>query len=626
MIARGGNGSESRRVALPHIPALDGVRGVAVIAVLLFHDGDLAGGFLGVDLFFALSGFLITSLLLTEGHQKGHIALGWFLARRARRLLPALTGLLLGVAAFSAAFADPADRAEIRAQAWAAMLYVPNWYAVFADRDYWALFRAPSPLQHTWSLGIEEQFCVIWPLALAALWAGCRHRTPRILVVASLLLAAASAAAMWILYDPTDTSRVYFGTDTRAAPLLLGAALAAWHAGRGPLRSPVARVLLELAGVSGAIGLAAAFGRTEGESPALYRGGFALFSVAAVALIHAAVHPRRGPLAHALSWCPLRWIGIISYGTYLWHWPVYLVLDPARTGLSSGELLVMRIAATLAVALVSYVFVERPILRGALSLRQWIVVGPAFGAATAAALLVGTAGPGPLLASVAAPDAVATPSAAGRARILVLGDSLAINLFQGLQPMAAGAGMDLTLGVKVGCNRYREAPPPDCPPPWAEQVAQLRPDVVLVIESGYWVLVPLEIGSQIIQFGPVWDEAWTAKRQAIIDHLIDAGARRVVFTTLPCFEPSWWQRQPRLSPENLGHANHLLSALAGRNLGRVDLIDLARYVCSGNSASSGASLRVDGIHFTPEGSEIVGRWLAPELARVARRAPSDSVR
>ena len=239
---------------MQYVPALDGVRGIAVAAVLLFHGGYLAGGFLGVDLFFVLSGFLITSLLLADGSGAGRIRLAHFWARRARRLFPALGATLLGVALYAMLFASPEERADIRADAWATMLYVPNWRAVFAERDYWALFRTPSPLQHTWSLGIEEQFYLVWPLALAGVLAVCGRRTPRAVCVGSLALAAASVAAMWTLYDPRNPSRVYFGTDTRAAAILLGGALAAWQASTGPTRS---RAAIELAGVVGVAVLAA---------------------------------------------------------------------------------------------------------------------------------------------------------------------------------------------------------------------------------------------------------------------------------------------------------------------------------------------------------------------------------
>ena len=613
---------------MQYFPALDGVRGIAVAAVLLFHGGYLAGGFLGVDLFFVLSGFLITSILLAEGGVAGRIRLGHFWARRARRLFPALGAMLLGVALYAALFASPEERSDIRADAWATMLYVPNWHAVFALRDYWALFRTPSPLQHTWSLGIEEQFYLVWPLALAGIFAVGGRRTPRAVGAGSLALAAASIAAMWTLYDPRDPSRAYFGTDTRAAAILLGGALAAWRAGARPASSWAARAALEVAGVAGVALLAAAWWRLDGDAPALYRGGFAACGLAGAALIAAAAHPQRGPLAALLALAPLRGLGIISYGVYLWHWPVYLVLDAARTGLSGAALFGVRVAATVAISLASYRWIEQPIRRGAGTARRWAIAAPAAVGVIALAIVAGTVGARPsappaAMAGAAQPPPVRVQERAPR--VLLLGDSVAVSLFPGLS-RAAGSDFDLSLGVKVGCAANR--PAPDCPPIWSVQVAQRLPDVVLVAETGFWSLLPIESGARVISMEtPEWDEHWTRERAALADELIGAGAAHVVFTTMPCFPPEWWQRYPRLAPRIVARANSILAAVATQRPSHVSLLDLAGYVCPGGHYTPGigavARMRVDGLHYSDEGSNLVGRWLAPRIASAAR---SDSER
>jgi len=613
-----------RRIALPYVPALDGVRGIAVAAVLLFHGGNLVGGYLGVDLFFVLSGFLITSLLLVEGGREGRIDLAHFWARRARRLFPALAGMLAGVALYSAVLAPRADLAQIRAEAWATMLYVPNWYAVFAERDYWAQFRAPSPLQHTWSLGIEEQFYLVWPLVFAGLLAWLAKRARWAVLFGSLLLAAASSAWMWISYDPRDPSRVYYGTDTRAAAILLGGALAATQPLWGAVRSRWARAGIELAGIAALAGLSAAWWSLAGDAPVLYRGGFALCSAAGAALIGAAVCEPRGPLARMLAWAPLRGLGKISYGVYLWHWPVYLVLDPVRTGRSGWALTGARAGATLLVALASYAIVERPILRGALRGRQWAVIAPAVTAALVAAIAAATGGA--RSASPSGPPRIAgAPNAANGGgaslRVLILGDSVGVSLSPGLARAGPDHGLAFTLGVKVGCEPGDAKP--DCPPPWPAQVARERPDIVLVTETGGWTLYPLRIDARVAAIGsPGWDEAWIQERQAIADGLFAAGAKQIVYTTLACFEPAWWQHEPRLSPANLARANADLAILAARNSGRVSLIDLAGYVCPDNryrrDLGAVAVVRVDGIHYSADGADLVGRWLAQEIARAAR--------
>src|SRR5664279_6531447 len=159
----------SRGATIPRVRALDGLRGAAVAGVLLFHGGHLLGGYLGVDLFFVLSGFLITSLLLVEAGARGTVGLGHFWARRARRLLPALALLMVGIALYCMVIASPTELAQIRGDALATLAYVANWRAVGASQNYWALFSAPSPLQHTWSLAIEEQFYLIWPLVFLGL-------------------------------------------------------------------------------------------------------------------------------------------------------------------------------------------------------------------------------------------------------------------------------------------------------------------------------------------------------------------------------------------------------------------------------------------------------------------------
>src|SRR4051794_2930819 len=213
------------RTRLPHVDALDGLRGVAVLGVLAFHLGHLRGGFLGVDLFFVLSGFLITSLLLAEWRRDGRIALGAFWARRARRLLPAVLVLIAAIAAYAATNPPSVAMHALRGDALATLAYVANWHAIVADHSYWELFSVPSLLAHTWSLAIEEQLYVVWPLiVVVALRFGRRA-----LLFTALGLGVASAIAMIVLHGDGDpTSRVYFGTDTRAAAVLFGAALAAW--------------------------------------------------------------------------------------------------------------------------------------------------------------------------------------------------------------------------------------------------------------------------------------------------------------------------------------------------------------------------------------------------------------
>jgi peptidoglycan/LPS O-acetylase OafA/YrhL len=399
----------ARGVGLPYLPGLDGLRAFAIIAVLLYH-AELhwfLGGFLGVEVFFVISGYLITSLLLAEWRQRGRIDLKAFWLRRARRLLPALYLLLVVTLTFAVLFL-PDEVARLRSDALAAFGYVTNWYLVLGHQSYFETVGRPSLLQHLWSLAIEEQFYVLWPpLFAAGLSFGIVRWRRRRLMIIALAGAAASALLMAILYQPDiDPSRLYYGTDTRAAGLLIGAALAfVWPPGQasdgigcraaaqhrwlrrkgwlGRLRRRfgwTVPLLLDLVGLA-ALGGLVWFCLWLNESQRfLYQGGFALVALTTAVLITVVVHPRARLGASLLGRWPLRWIGLRSYGIYLWHWPVFMVtrpeLDVSLTGL---PLLALRLTATVVLAALSYRYVETPIRTGAL-VRAWRALRVAQGA------------------------------------------------------------------------------------------------------------------------------------------------------------------------------------------------------------------------------------------------------
>ncbi len=270
--------------------------------------------------------------------------------------------LVLGVSLYAALLASNSELGRIRSDAFATLAYIANWNAIFRQHGYWELFSAPSPLEHTWSLAIEEQFYLVWPLVFAGLVWFSRRRggdLARSVLRLSLLLALGSASLMWYLYTPGgDTTRVYLGTDTRAAAILLGAAFAAWRWSRPPeARGWVAsRLALEVAGKSSppsAWPVAWAWTR-RAEPASVPLGTAGRGGVAVVVVIAASSHEQAGPLSRALAWSPLRWFGLISYGLYLWHWPIYLILNGDRTGLSGWPLFGLQIVASVAVAVVSF--------------------------------------------------------------------------------------------------------------------------------------------------------------------------------------------------------------------------------------------------------------------------------
>jgi peptidoglycan/LPS O-acetylase OafA/YrhL len=358
-----------------YMPGLDGLRAVAVLAVILFHLGfDWApGGMLGVGVFFTLSGYLITDILLAQLNARGRIQLGAFWLARARRLLPALFLMLAIVVAWVTIF-GPAQPGQFRVGVVSAVLYVNNWQQIFADVSYFARFEAEGPLDHLWSLSVEEQFYILWPFLLLGgvklvrehpLPSGVRPRLALLTIAGAL----ASSILMAVLYEPSfDPSRLYFGTDTRAGGLLFGAALAmVWPSRKLSRRiAPQARNTLDALGVLGLLVIALMIWRTGELSPFLYRGGFVILSLATVLVLMSLTHPACR-LGTVLGAPPLRWVGVRSYGIYLWQTPVIVLTTPQGVQ-HEDDLLrsLLQVAAIFAISALSWRFVEEPIRHGAI--------------------------------------------------------------------------------------------------------------------------------------------------------------------------------------------------------------------------------------------------------------------
>ncbi|MGW8375513.1 acyltransferase family protein [Streptomyces sp. ODS28] len=388
---------------------LDGLRALAVLAVVVFHvdPGLLPGGWIGVDVFFVISGYVITSVLDEEYRRTGRLALGAFWRRRARRLLPALLTVALAVAVLAGIFRGRLWYG-LRGDLLAAVGYASNWWEVARHSSHSAGHGDPAPLLHLWSLAVEEQFYLLWPFLAWGLLAAVRaRRGHRARGTAAALAALASFTAMAVLYTPLqDPSRVYFGTDTHAGGLLLGAALAfvlPLGRARRPARTGTAKRASRIADLAGAAGLCVLLVTAyalPGDSPLPYWGGLVLVSAAATAVLPAAL-AADGRVRRVLSFRPAVWVGRRSYAVYLWHWPLIAVirhLRPEFAASTAGRAFL--VLFPLLLASLSWRYVERPVLRhglrGALSR-----IGPAFrgisrpavGAAwTAAAVVVlGTA-------------------------------------------------------------------------------------------------------------------------------------------------------------------------------------------------------------------------------------------
>ncbi len=629
----------------------------------------MGGGFLGVDVFFVLSGFLITSLLLDELGGSGRIDLPGFWIRRVRRLLPALVLMVLAVGAMRQLL--PAEAvAGLRGDAIAAFFWMANWRFVTTQTDYFTQGATPSPLQHTWSLGVEEQYYFVWPLVLITLAVGlgaaARRRGARatlgsvrlVAFLAAVVGALASAAVAVLLASDAARDRIYFGTDTRAQALLVGAAAAAllvedWSAlnrGWSVIRTRWGRRAARVLPVIGLAALGFAAHRATGNAQE-FRGGLLMgVAVAAVAVIASVALDQRGAVARVLAWPPMVWLGAISYGVYLWHWPIFLVLNGERTGWSGTPLFGARCVATVTVAAASWWLIEQPI-------RRWkpvrVPLLPLAGATVASAVAVTVlvvpvrTGPGatpdsslpPGVSAVAAvsPSPPGYPVAAQPAAqrdpnrpftVSVFGDSIAWTL---MHYLPATPGFDFVDHTVIGCSLVRGGPykylgqtlepKPECdtwPNRWSTQISQDRPDVALLI-IGRWETVDRVNEGRWTHIGdPSFDGYITQELQRAVAVLGSTGSRLVV-ATVPYSRRgekpngSLW---PEDQPERVDQWNAMLHRVIAQNP-IIGILDLNKKLCPGGVYTAkvdGVQVRSDGVHLTPEGVE----WLTPWLEESVR--------
>lgn len=362
-----------------YIPGLDGVRALAVIGVLLFHGGNpwLPGGFLGVDVFFVLSGFLISTILLQQLQGHGRVDFGQFYRGRARRLLPALIAVLALSAVLVATVARD-GASQFRDHVIPSLFFFANWSFIFDDQSYFEAVGRPSVLQHLWSLAVEEQFYLLWPLLLLFIFRrGGRPGVARTALVIALIstLAMAVLSVVWNVPGAGDASRLYMGTDTHCMSLLVGAALAAvFRPGALPRSLPRARAAaLSLVGVAATVAVIGSFALVTESSNWLYRGGFVVVALASAVMIAVVCHPAAW-LGSAFAIAPLRWIGLRSYGIYLYHWPIFVVTRPDLDLPFGGTpAFLVSLGLTLLVADLSYRYLEMPIRNGVVSAtwRTW---------------------------------------------------------------------------------------------------------------------------------------------------------------------------------------------------------------------------------------------------------------
>lgn len=656
-------------------PALDGWRGIGILAVLVYHGGFrdwIPGAFLWIDGFFTVSAFLIATLLLQEHDRSGRIDLVGFWARRVRRLAPALILVLAGMALF-ATVADRSQLAHLPGDVLATLFYVSNWRFVLSGADYFAAFSSHSPLEHTWSLAIEEQFYLLFPLLLVAVFALARRRPHRALIVVASVGAVASAAWMaWLGANGATTSRLYFGTDTRVQSLLVGVVLAVVLHLR-PLRpgSTTARWVGGI-GASAFVVLLVTQLVIDESSSALYRGGFLTIAVAQACVFAALLLP--GRFQRLLASRPLVWVGALAYGLYLFHYPLYLWLTPERTHLQGGALLALRMAATFAVAVPVYRLIEQPVRT-----RRWPAPGTIaarvlwpVSVAVVALVALGVTPPSvePSTEELATGIAVETvpPASTGAPggsapatptigegtvapsapppppRIAVVGDSTGERLAMAVDAWGAATPQIVSVGnaSRVGCPLGRggamhtaaDALGPVNPacdwsttaitgtdgterPTFATVAAQWRPDLVLV-SNGLW-----DVADRQLPGDPTWRHAgepeyddWLLGELLAAHDALSAAGAHVVWLTLQPWEgatrhPPERVYAPAADPARVDAYNRILERLAAARPDSALVVDLAGWV---ESTGEDARLRPDGAHLEPETAvEVVNRFLGPAL-------------
>jgi peptidoglycan/LPS O-acetylase OafA/YrhL len=628
--------------------SLDGVRAFAVAAVIAFHGGlpRAHGGFLGVDVFFVLSGFLITSLLVSEYDARRKISLPRFYVRRAKRLLPALALVSMAIIVMANLITPPGYYETLRQDAVAALFYFSNWHLMATGHSYFTVLAPPTPFTHTWSLAIEEQFYIVWPLVLLAIFRWRRS----LVVVGTLAAAAALGSSLLMVYGAHEhwpINRLYYGTDTHAMGLLFGAATScvlyeAIRPGVPGRWLTQIRSVLKVGGPIGAAVVVLVMFLAYGASRWLFYVGFFAVSVgASVFVAYLVVLPRSGP-ARLLALAPIVYIGQISYGLYLWHFPIFQWLTSYWTGLDPPALFVVRLACTVAAAVISFHLVEMPIRR-----REWPLTARTAGIfLVVAVLVVSFCVVGAERANTLPPiEAAPAPLPSTPATTLVLGDSVAFTLAFTLAPSAPHYGLRILNGTIIGCGlvastaaqehaqvRHRpkrcELGPHESsllPQWWSQQISTKHPRLVVLL-AGRWEERNLLIGRRWYSIdSPRIQRLMSSSVQAISADASAAGARLVVLN-MPC---AWDGERQSGAPwiENTPARQNTYNAQLRRDASAVGAayFNIDSMVCPTGKLQyffGGTMVRkADGVHFAIGSAPFVAPRLLPFLAAQARLAP-----
>ncbi len=609
-------------------PALEGLRGAAVLFVCVYHAHPewVSGGFLSISTFFALSGFLITRLLVREFDGTGTVNLKKFWTRRLRRLLPASLLALFAIAIGGGTLANPAQHERLAGDGFSALFYFSNWWLIATGAAYDNLMGSPSPVQHFWSLSIEEQFYLFYPLLTLSLLRAAGGSKRALCVFLAVASVASLAWMSWLAPTEASTARLYYATDTRVGELLLGGVLALVM---GPQASTLGRKRPALFQALGVIGLAVfVAGNLVGDtdSVALYRFGFQLYAIGSVALLAAAVQ-ETGIARQILSWSVFQWLGRISYGVYLYHWPLFIWIDADW----------LRFPLTFLAADLSYRFFEEPIRSGRAILHWRRFVLPPV-AIVLVIITFGLTRPSRTL-SAAAVAAIADISERSsplkrKARIAIIGGSMAQEVGEGLDYWAERTGKAVVENMAVrGCGLARGSfsdnlnrPPVNCDD-WHEEArarfAAFGPDAVVVFAAP-WDLMQRRHAdwSEDKAIGdPVFDAWLMAEFTAAIETILQSGAH-VAWLTTPCYVDPAGKTTGAWDPQRLRRMNDVLvPALAEGRETQVSVIDFEQEICPGRRYSQSVLEMTyfragDGVHFSHAGRNWSGTWVGEELLRV----------
>lgn len=640
-------------------PALDGLRAVAVVAVILYHSAfPASGGYLGVDIFFVLSGYLITSLLLEELGRNDRIDYLAFLRRRVRRLLPAALLVLITLAIYTRWRGDPSSLTFRRRELLAAIGYASNWYFIQSSQGYFEHFVGVSPLRHMWSLAVEEQFYIFWPLALPFVV----PRTPNGGRRASYLvfLIITSAFAMALLYRSSDPSRAYYGTDARIHEPLVGALLAVVMP---HFCSTPARPTLWLSMTAGpalfAILVAALVWFSDSVS-LYYRGGSLLFCILVACLIATIETAPDSALGRLLSASPLRWMGKVSYGAYLWHWPLLVIPYRHAVAIPTWLRIAGLTSLTFVVAYASFVLVERP-LRDPVSR-----IGRRFARATFRTAFFGMLVTAGIVVTATQPtgnlahevlDVADDPcegesldrfpfctkwhAGAGHAVVAVVGDSTAAALTPGLAQQAREHDFSLVQATRAGCS-YTGLPFVDgptqqflirqercvalVPKVLPSMLAAVRPQVVLATDRVS--LMPLHYEEGDIAPGTALHATRVREGvQAFADNALSLGARVVFLETVPLGPPLTCLGAARVGEcapvaaddHETAVYNEILREVAGAHADRISVLSVTDIVCPGGRCvledEGGVVIRFDRVHYTRRFSLKLGARIVERLTQ-----------